>query len=183
MCCIIQHIAYFIPKSLFLLNSYQPPLTFSLILVFVHLISCVWPLQSCGLQNVMLLCPPLSLRVCSNSCPLSQWCHLIISSSVVPFSPCLQSFPTSESFPMSGQSTGASDSSSVFPINMQGWLPLELTGLISLQSKGLSRVFSNTTVQKHQFFSTQPSLWPNSHIRTWLLEKPLLWLDRPLLAK
>ena len=183
MCCIIQHIAYFIPKSLFLLNSCQPPLTFSLILVVVYLLSCVWLFAIPWMQNVMLLCPPLSPGVCSNSCLLSQWCHLIISSSVVPFSSCLQSFPASESFPMSGQSTGASDSSLVFPINMQGWLPLELTGRISLQLKGLSRVFSNTTVQKHQFFSTQPSLWSNSHICTWLLEKPLLWLDRPLLAK
>ena len=115
---------------------------------------------------------------CSNSCPLSWWCHPTISSSVVPFSPCLQSFPASESFPMSqffasgGQSIGASASASVLPMTIQGWFPLGLTGLISLLSKGLSRVFSNTTVRKHQFFSAQPSLWSNSHIHIWLLEKP-----------
>ena len=116
--------------------------------------------------------------VCSNSCPLRQWCHPAISSSVTLFSSCLQSFPASRSFPMSqffpsgGQSTGASASASVLPMNIQDWFPLGLTGLISLQSKGLSRVFSNTTVQKHQFFGTQPSLWSKLHICTWLLEKP-----------
>ena len=103
----------------------------------------------------------------------------------VPFSSCLQSFPVSRSFPMTqfftscGQSIGVSASASVLPMNIQGWFPLELTGLLSLQSK----VFSNTTVPKHLFFSTQSSLWLNSYIYTWLLEKPLLWLDRPLLAK
>ena len=101
-----------------------------------------------------------------------------ISSSVVPFSSCLQSFPTSGSFLMSwlfasgGQSIGVSTSASVLPMNIQDWFPLGLTGLISLQSKGLSGVFSNTTVQKHQFFGAQPSLWSNSHIHTWLLENP-----------
>ena len=101
-----------------------------------------------------------------------------ISSSVIPFS-CLQSFSASESFPMSqffalgGQSIGASASASVFPMNIQDWFPLGLTSLISLLSKGFSRVFSNTTVQKHQLFSIQPSLWSNSHIHTWLLEKSL----------
>ena len=116
------------------------------------------------------------------------WCHPTISSSVIPFS-CLQSFSASGSFPVSqffasgGQSIGASASASVPPVNIQDWFPLELTGLISLQSKGLSRVFSNTTVQKHQFFSAQPSLWSNSHIHTGLLEKPQLWLSVPLLAK
>ena len=110
-----------------------------------------------------------------------------ISSSVVPFSSCSQSFPASGSFPMSwlfasgGQSIETS--ASVLPMNIQGWLPLGLTGLISLLSKGLSRVFSSTTVQKHQFFGTQPPLWSNSHIRTWLLEKPWLWLYRALSAK
>ena len=114
----------------------------------------------------------------SNSCPLNQWCHPTVSSSIIPFSSCLQSFPESGSFPMSqlfasgGQNIRVSTSASVFPMNIQGRFPLELTGLISLQSKGLSRVFSNITVQKHQFFSTQPSLWSNSHICTWLLEKP-----------
>ena len=100
--------------------------------------------------------------------------HLILCS---PFSFCLQSFSASGSFPVSlffasgGQSIGVSASAMVFPMNMQDWLPFGLTGWISLQSKGLSRVFSNTTVQRHQFFGTQPSLWSNSHICTWLLEK------------
>ena len=107
-----------------------------------------------------------------------RWCHPTISSSVIPFSSCLQSFPASVSFQMSqfptsgGQSTGVSASASVLPMNIRDWFPLELTGWIFLQSKGLSRVFFNTTVQKHQFFSAQPSLYPNSHIHTWLLEKP-----------
>ena len=114
-------------------------------------------------------------RVCSNSCPSSWWCHPAISSSVVPFSSCLQSFPASRSFLMSqlfpsgGQSIGAS--ASVPPMNIQDWFSLGLTSWISLKSKGPSRVFLNATVQKHQFFSTQP-LWSNSHIHTWLLEKP-----------
>ena len=115
---------------------------------------------------------------CSNRCPLSPWCHWNISSSVVPFSSHVQSFPASGSFPMSqffvsgGQNIGASASASVLPMNIQDWFPLGWTGWISLLSKGLSRIFSNTTVQKHQFFSTQPSLRPSSHIHTWLLEKP-----------
>ena len=114
---------------------------------------------------------------CSNSCPWSQWCHPTISSSVIPFSSCLQSFPASGFFPVSqsfasvGWSIRASTSASVFPMNIQGWFPLGLTGWISLQSRGLSRIFSNTTVQKHQFFCTQLSLWSNSHIHTWLLER------------
>ena len=122
-----------------------------------------------------------------NSWPLSQWCLPTISSSVIPFSSCPQSLPASESFQMSqlfasgGQSIAASASASVLPMNIQGWFPLGLTDLISLQSKGLSRVFSSTTVGKHQFFSTQPSLWSNSQICTLLLEKPQLWLDGPLL--
>ena len=117
-------------------------------------------------------------RVHSNSCPSSRWCHPAISSPVVPFSSCLQSLSASESFPMSqlfawgGQSTGVSALASFLPKNSQGWSPLERTGWISLQSKGLSRVFSNTTVQKHQFFSTQLSSQSNSHIHTWPLEKP-----------
>ena len=123
----------------------------------------LWPH---GLQHARLPCPSPTPRACSNSCPLSQWYHLTISSSVVPFSSCLQSFPASGSFPMSqfftlgGQSIGASATASVLPINIQDWCPLGWTGLISLQSKGLSRGFSNTTVQKHQFFSTQLSLCP-----------------------
>ena len=104
-----------------------------------------------------------------------QWCHQATSSSVVPFPSCPQSLPASESFPLSqlftwdGQSTGVSALASFLPKKSKGWSPLEWTGWISLQSKGLSRVFDNTTVQKHQFFGAQPSLWSNSHIRTWLL--------------
>ena len=111
-------------------------------------------------------------RAYSNSSALSQCCHPTISSSVIHFSSRLQSFPASGSFLMSqfltsgGQSIGASVSSSVLPMNIQNWFPLGLTGLISLQSKGLSRVFSNTTVWKHQFFSAQPSSWSSSHIHT-----------------
>ena len=131
-----------------------------------------------GLQHTRPPCPSPTPRACSNSCPLSRWCQPTISSSVVPFSSCLQSFLASGSFPMSqlfswgGQSIGASASVSVPPMNTQDWFPLGSTGLISLQSKGLSRIFSNTTAQKHQFFSAQLSLWSNSHIHTWLLEKP-----------
>ena len=119
-------------------------------------------------------CPSPTPRVYWNSCPLSRWCHPTISSSVVPFSSYLQSFPASGSFPVSqffttgGQSIGASVSTLVLQMNIQDWFPLGWTGWISLQSKGLSRVFSNTTVQKHQFFGTQLSLWPNSHNHTWL---------------
>ena len=116
--------------------------------------------------------------VYSNSCPSRWWCHPAISSSVVPFSSCPQSLPASESFPVSqlftggGQSIGVSASASVLPMNTQNWSPLEWTGWISLQSKGLSRVFSSTTVQKHQFFGAQLSSQSNSHIHTWPLEKP-----------
>ena len=130
------------------------------------------------LQHARCPCPSLSPRVCSDSCLLSQWCHPAISSSATPFSSCPQSCPASGSFPMSqlftsgGQSIRASASASVLPMNIQGWFSLGLTGLISLQSKGLSRVFSSTTAQKHQFFSTQPSLWSSSHICRWLLGKP-----------
>ena len=114
-------------------------------------------LWSHGLQHAWLPCPSLFLGICSQSCPLIWWCHPTISSSVIPFS-CLQSFPASGSFPMSqfftsgGQSIGTSASASVLPMNIQGWFPLGLTGLISLLSKGLSRVSSRTTVWRHQFF-------------------------------
>ena len=130
-----------------------------------------------GLQHARLPCPLPTPGVCSNSCPSSQWCHPTISSSVIPFS-CFQCFPASGSFLMSwllasgSQSIGASASASVLPMNIQSWFPLGLTGLISLLSKGLSRVFSSTTVWKHQFFSAQPSLQSKSHIHTWLIEKP-----------
>ena len=122
-------------------------------------------------------CPSPAPRVYSNSCPSSQWCHPAISSSVMPFSSCPQSLPASGSFPPSqlfawvSQSTGVSASASVLPMNTQDWSPLGWTGWISLQSKALSRVFSKTTVQKHQFFGTQLSSQSNSHIHTWPLEK------------
>ena len=124
-------------------------------------VDSLWPHE---LQHTRLPCPPLSPGVCSNSCPLRRWCHPTILSSVILCSSSHQSFPASGSFLMSwlfasgGQSIGASAAATVLPMNIQGWFPLGWTGLISLQSKGLSRVFSNTTVQKHQFFSTQLSL-------------------------
>ena len=139
----------------------------------------LWPH---GLQHARLPYPLLSPGVCSNSCALSHWCHPTISSSVVSFFSCSQSFPASESVPVSWlftsgrQSIGAATLASVLTMNNQGWFPLGLTGLISLQSKGLSRVFSSTTVRKHQFFGAQPSLWSNYDICAWLLEKPELWL-------
>ena len=123
-------------------------------------------------------CPSPTHGVHSDSRPSSQWCHPAISSSVIPFSSCPQSLLASESSPMSqlfawdGQSTGVSALASFLPKKSQGWSPSEWTGWISLQSKGLSRVFSNTTLQKHQFFSTQPSSQSNSHIHTWPQEKP-----------
>ena len=135
----------------------------------------LWPHE---LQHTRIPCSSPSPEVCSNSCSLSWWCHPTISSLVTHFSSCPQSFPASGSFLMrrfcssGGQSIGASALASVLPVNIQGWFPLGFTGLISLQSKGLSRVFSSTTIQKHQFFGTQPSLWSNSHIHTWPQEKP-----------
>ena len=135
-----------------------------------------------GLQHARLPCPSPTRRAYSNSCPSYWWCHPTISSSIIPFSSCLQSFPASGCFQMSqffasgSQSIGVSASASVLPMNIQDWYPLGWTGWISLQSMGLSRVFSNTTVQKHQFFGAQLSLWSNSHTHTWLLEK--LWLQK-----
>ena len=138
-----------------------------------------------GLQHARPPCPWPTPGVYSNSYPLSQWCHPTISSSVIPFSVLLQSFPASGSFqisrffPSGSQSIGISASILVFPMNIQDWFPLGWTGWVSLQSKEFSRVFSNTTVQKHQYFSAQSE----SHIHTGLLEKPHPWLDGPLLAK
>ena len=129
-------------------------------------------------QHARPPCPSPTPRVHSNSCPSNWWCHRAVSSLVIPFSSCPQSLPASESFPMSqlfasgGQSTGVSALASFLPKNTQGWSPLEWIGWISLQSKGLSRVFSNTTVQKHQFFGAQPSSQSNFHIHTWPQEKP-----------
>ena len=171
--CSLRLILWLISKInvfIYLTNaSYASLLLFSRFVVFDSL-------RPHGLQHTSLPCPSLSPRVCWKSGPLSQWCHPTISCSVAPFSCCLQSFPASGSFPVSrlfasgDQSIGASASVSVLPMNFQGWFPLGLTGLI-LMAKGLSKFFSGTTVQKHQFFSTQPSLWSNSHICTWLLEK------------
>ena len=129
-------------------------------------------------QHARPSCQSPPPRVYPNSCPLNWWCQLTISSSVVASSSCLQSFPPSGSFQMSqlfakdGQNIGVSSSMSVLPMNTQDWFPLGWTGWITLQSKGLSRVFFSTTVQKHQSYSTQLSLYSNSHIHTWLLEKP-----------
>ena len=146
-------------------------------------------LQPHGLKHTKLPHPSPTSRACLNSCPSSQWCHPTISSSAIPFSSCSQSFPASRSFPMcqlftpSGQRTGASVSASVLPMNIQGWFPLGLTGLISLLSKGLLMVFSNTTFWKYPFFGAQPSLWSDSYLHTWLLERPQLWLYGHLLGK
>ena len=131
--------------------------------------SSLWPHEP---QHARLPCPSPTPGVYSDSCPLSRWCHPALSSSVVPFSSCPQSLPESGSFPTSqlftsgGQSNGVSASASVLPMNIQDWSPPWWTGSISLQSKGLSRVFSNTTVQKQQFFSAQLSSESNSHIHT-----------------
>ena len=135
----------------------------------------LWPHES---QHARPPCPSPTPGVHSDSRPSSQWCYPAISSSVVPFSSCSQSLPASESFPMSqlfawgGQSTGISPLASVLPKKSQGWSPSEWAGWISLQSKGFLRVFSNTTVQNHQFFSAQPSSQSISHIYTWPQEKP-----------
>ena len=129
-------------------------------------------------QHARPPCPSQTPGVHPNPRPLSRWCHPVISSSVVPFSSCPQSLPASDSFPMSqlftwgGQNTGVSALASFLPKSTQDWSPLEWTGWISLQSKGLSRVFSNTTVQKHQFFGAQLSSQSNFHIHTWPQEKP-----------
>ena len=129
-------------------------------------------------QHARPPCPSSTSGIHPNSCPLSRWCNPTISSSVVPFSSYPQSLPASRSFPMSqlltgvGQSIGVSASASVLPMSTQDWSALAWTGWISLQSKGLSRVFSNTTLQRHQFFGTQLSSQSNSHIHTWPLEKP-----------
>ena len=130
-------------------------------------------LQPHGLQHARLTCPSLSTGVCSNSCPLSRWCHPTISSFVALFS-CLQSFPALGSFPRSwlfasgGQSIGASASASVLPMNIHGCFPLGWTGLISLMFKGLSIVFFSPTIQKHRFFGAQPSLWSNTNLSFYL---------------
>ena len=163
----------------FIVDSYLS----MLLVVIVQSLSHVWLLAPHGLQHTRLPCASLSPGICSDSCPLSCWCHPNILSSVDPLLSCPQSFQASGSFPMTqfftsgGQSIGASASASVLPMNIQGWIPWWMispgwTGWISLLSKGLSRVFFSTTVWKHQFFGAQPPLWSNSHSHTWLLEKP-----------
>ena len=166
-----------IPKYLYFMAPIFLPYNKVILLLFSHLVVS-YSLRLHWLQHTRLPCPSPSPGACSNSCPLSQWCQPTISSSVAPFSSCLQSLPVSGSLPMSqffasgGQNIGASASASFqwifLPMNIQDLFPLGWIGWISLQSKGLSRVFSNTTVQKHQFFGTQSSLWSNSHIHTWL---------------
>ena len=149
-------VVYFVVKTLSFLVFWGTAVQFSC----SAMSDSLWPHWQ---QHARLPCPSPTPRACSNSCPLSRWCHPAISSSVIPCS-YLQSFPASGSFTVSqffasgGQSIGASASGSVLPMNIQDWFPLGLTGLISLQSKGLSRVFSNTTFQKHEFFSAQLSL-------------------------
>ena len=145
-------------------------------------------LQPQGLQHARLSCPSLSPGACSDS--MSRWCDPTISfSSCHPLLllpsifPSIKIFSNESTLPSGGRSIGVSASASVLPMNIQDWFHLGLTGLNSLQYKGLSRFFSNTTVQKHQSFGAQSSLWSNSHIYTWLLEKPLLWLYGILSAK
>ena len=150
---------------------------FNIFISSVQSLSRVRHLWPHGPQHTRPPCPPPTPRVHPNPWPSSPWCNPTTSSSVIPFSSCPQCFPASGSFQMSqlfasgGQSIGISASTSVFPMNTQDWSPLGWTGWLSLQSKGLSRVF-NTTVQKHQFFGVQLSLYSNSHIHKWLLEKP-----------
>ena len=153
--------------------------------VFIHQVMSN-SLRPHGLQYARPPCPSPSLRVCPSSCPLNWWCHPTISSSVTPFSFCLQSFPTSGSFPLSplfasgGQSIGASASASVLAVNIQGWLPLKVKVKVALRidhfalcyPRDSSRVFSRAAVQKHQFFGTLASLWSYCHIRTWPVERP-----------
>ena len=171
------------PDAIFLvfwMLSCKPAFSFSsfTFISSVQLLSRVWLCNPMDCSMPGLPVHYQLLEFTQTQCPLSQWCHPTISSSVVPFSSCPQSFRASGSFQMSqlfasgGQSIGVSASTSVLPMNTQGSSPLEWTGLISLQSKGLSRVFSNTTVQKHQFFGAQLSSQSNSHIHTWPLEKP-----------
>ena len=147
--------------------------------IFCYSVSQLCPtLWHHGLQHTRPACPSSSPEVCPSSCPLHWWCHLAISSSAALFSFCPQSFLASWTFPMSqqfasdDQNTEASASTSVLPTNIQGSFPLRLTGLISLLSKGLSGVFSSTTVPRHQFFGALPSLWSSSHSHTWPLGRP-----------
>ena len=160
-----------------------------MVVLVVQLLSCVseifWPPRMAACQASLSF--TISQSLLKNSRPLRQWCHLAISSSVVPFSSYPQSFPASGSFPVSqflvsgGQSIGAS--ASVLPMNIQDWFSLGWTGWISLHSRGLSRVFSNTQIWKHWFFGAQPSLWSNSHVCTWVLEKTVALTRRTFVGK
>ena len=156
-------------------------------LMLMHLFCCCFSVtklcltlcRPMDLQYVRLHCPSLSPRVCSDSCPLNWWCYLIISSSAArplfllsSIFPSIRVFSNESALHVRWPEFGVSALASVLPMNIQGWFPLGLTGLISLRSKGLSTVFSNTTVQKRSFFSAQPSLWSSSHVCTWLLEEP-----------
>ena len=180
--CIIETLYMLISTSPFplSLNPWQPPLSVIPNNYFIQFSRSVTSdsLRSPKPQQASPPCPSPTARIYPNPCPLSQWCHPTISSSLIPFSSCPLSFPASGSFRMSqlfasgGQSIGVSASTSVLPMNIQDLSPLQWTGWISLQSKGFSRVFSNTTVQKHQFFGAQLSSQSNSHIHTWPQEKP-----------
>ena len=154
-------------------NGLNSPVQFSSAQSFSRVQLLVTPWITACQASLSITTP----RVYPNQCPLSQWCHSTISSSVIPFSSCLQSFPVRIfSSELVLHIRWPKDQSSIFtsvlPMNIQDWFPLRLTDWISLQSNGLSRVFSNTIVQKHQFFGAQLSLWSNSHIHTWPLEKP-----------
>ena len=171
-CCSIIQCNFTAPKSLYSICSSCLPLAKLIFLMspsfqFTRSImsNSLWPN---GMQHARIPCPQPTARSCPNSCPLRWWCHLAISSFVFPFS-CLQS---SQFIASGSKSIGGAATASVLPKNIQDWFPLGFPGLIFLQSKELSRVFSNTTVQKHQFFTTEVSLWSDSHIHTWLLEKP-----------
>ena len=176
---ILNHLPYQ-PRTLSVHEgSPQPQLAYGFFSSIQFICSVVSDfLRPQGPLHARLPCPSPTPRAYSNSCLLSQWCHPTISTFVVPFSCLLQPFPASRSFQMSqffalgGQSIGVSAWTSLLPMNIQDRFPLGWTGLITLQSKGLSRVFSNTTVQKHQFFTDQLSLWSHSHTHTWLLGKP-----------
>ena len=168
-------------KSIKIPGSYISQHCFTFVLNIIVLVHSLSRVQLFAIPWTAARQASLSFTIywaCSNSCSLSQWCHPIISFSVFPFSSGVQSFPAPGSFIMNqffasgGQSIGASASTSVISMIIQDWFPLGLTGLISLLSKRISGVFSSTTVQKHQFFSSQPSLWYNSYIYIWLLEKP-----------
>ena len=164
---VFPRVNLFVKNTSWKSKTHRGPVLPSQYMLLLLLFSCSVvsdSLRPHGLHHTRLPCPSPTPRACSNSCPSNWWCHPTILSSVVPFSSCLQSFPASGSFQMSwlfasgGQSIRVSASASVLPMNVQGWFLLGLTGWISLLSKGLSRVISNTTVQKHQFFSAQLSL-------------------------